>query len=148
MELLLLNTPQGLKPVYDEDYDKKKTLKIGETYKAKITMQRNPRFLGKFMSFIRASFACIPPHIQSELFHYDPELWRKQLEILVGSSEIVWNIKTETWQEQAKSISFGKMDEYEFQQLYDKVKNAAWEVLQRWGVSYKTLENAILSYDF
>jgi hypothetical protein len=40
------------------------------------------------------------------------------------------------------------MDEYEFQQLYDKVKNAAWEVLQRWGVSYKTLENAILSYDF
>jgi len=148
MELLLLNTPQGLKPVYDEDYDKKKALKIGETYKAKITLYRNPRFLAKFMSFIRASFYCIPPHIQSELFHGEPELWRKQLEILVGSSELVWNIKTNSWQEQAKSVSFGKMDEYEFSQLFDKVKNAAWEVLQKWGVDYKTLENAITSYDF
>ena len=35
MEIRLLNTPSGLKPLYDEDYDQKKKLKIGEIYKAK-----------------------------------------------------------------------------------------------------------------
>ena len=36
MILLLKNTVEGLKPLYDDDYEEKRKLKIGEVYKADI----------------------------------------------------------------------------------------------------------------
>jgi len=56
MELYLLNTSEGLKPCYDKDYDEKKKLKIGATYKAKITLARNVQFHRKYFSLI--NLAC------------------------------------------------------------------------------------------
>ena len=41
MKLLLLNTTSGLKPMYDEDYEEKQKLKIGEVYQATIKTVRN-----------------------------------------------------------------------------------------------------------
>ena len=52
MEILLLNTPEGLKPCYDRDYDEKKKLVLGKMYKAKITEPRNVGFNNKYFKMI------------------------------------------------------------------------------------------------
>lgn len=52
MKLYLLNTREGLKPMYDEDYDEKKKLKIGEVYEAEIRQPRNLRFHRKYFALL------------------------------------------------------------------------------------------------
>lgn len=56
MKLFLTNTPMGLKPVYDEDYEEKKKLKLNETYAVEITLARNLQFHRKFFVLIGIGF--------------------------------------------------------------------------------------------
>lgn len=132
MEILLYNTPHGLIPAFDEDGDKKRTLKIGETYKAKITVFRNVRFHRKYMAFMRASFACLPQKVQDEYFGGKWENWRNELELVVGSYDLVFSFETRKMEHRHRSIAFGKMGEEEFQELYDKVKNYAWTIIGKY----------------
>ncbi|GHT56798.1 hypothetical protein AGMMS49982_23820 [Bacteroidia bacterium] len=50
------NTAHGLIPCYDADYDEKKELKIGETFKAKITLARNYEFHKKYFALINCAW--------------------------------------------------------------------------------------------
>ena len=52
MILLLKNTVEGLKPLYDDDYEEKRKLKIGEVYKADIKPMkpRNLQFHRKYFA--------------------------------------------------------------------------------------------------
>lgn len=122
MELLLYNTPEGLKPCYDDDYDEKKKLKIGETYKAKITLARNVRFHRKYFALINLAW-----EYQNERtiahFRNSVELFRKTVEIAAGHCEQVYSIERREWLEIPKSIAFDKMDEAAFSDLYERVKD-------------------------
>lgn len=122
MELLLYNTPEGLKPCYDEDYDEKKKLKIGETYKAKITLVRNARFHRKYFALIRLAWEYQNERTVAH-FRNDVELFRKTVEIAAGHCEPVYNIELMAWVDIPKSIAFDKMDEAAFQDLYERVKD-------------------------
>ena len=44
MEINLMCTSAGLQPLYDEDYDEKRKLKIGKIYRAKVVVPRNGAF--------------------------------------------------------------------------------------------------------
>lgn len=122
MELLLYNTPEGLKPCYDEDYDEKKKLKIGETYRAKITLLRNARFHRKYFALIKLAWEY---QNESTIAHFrnDVELFRKTVEIAAGHCEPVYNIELKAWVDIPKSIAFDKMDEAAFRDLYERVKD-------------------------
>jgi hypothetical protein len=65
MRLRLLNTPQGLKPCYDEDYEEKRKLKLGEVYEAEIKLLRNPEFHRKFFALLNAGFSLLPERTQN-----------------------------------------------------------------------------------
>lgn len=52
MKIKLLNTSVGLKPLYDEDFEEKKKLKIGEVYEATIKRPRNLSFHRKYFGLI------------------------------------------------------------------------------------------------
>jgi hypothetical protein len=122
MELLLLNTASGLKPCYDDDYDNKKKLKIGETYKAKITLARNIHFHRKYFALINCAWELQSEAVRNH-FKENVELFRKTIEISAGHCDMVYHIALKQWVEVPKSISFEKMNEDEFNNLYERVKD-------------------------
>lgn len=122
MELLLYNTSDGLKPCYDEDYDEKKKLKIGEVYKAKITLVRNIRFHRKYFALINLAWEYQNDKVISH-FRNNIELFRKTIEIAAGHCEQVYSIERKEWLEIPKSIAFDKMDDASFIDLYERVKD-------------------------
>lgn len=125
MKLFLRNTAQGLVPEYDSDYDEKKRLKIGQTYKAEIKIARNYEFHKKYFALINCAWE-YQSERRREFFKENVEVFRKSVEIAAGNCDKVYSIKRKEWIKQAKSISFEKMDELEFRELYDKVKDVIY----------------------
>jgi hypothetical protein len=60
---------------------------------------------------------------QTEFFKNDVNQFRKTIEISAGHYDLVYSIKLKEWVEIPKSISFDKMDEFEFRELYKSVKD-------------------------
>lgn len=129
MELLLLNTPSGLKPVYDDDYDEKKRLKPGAFYKAKITLQRNPEFHKKYFALINCAWECLGE--RGQLFFKTQEGFRKTVQITAGHCEMVYSMKRCEWIEESRSIAFDKLSNDEFQRVYDGVLDVIIQLLSR-----------------
>lgn len=127
MDIYLLNTVSGLKPCTDDDYDQKKKLKIGKVYKAKITLARNYEFHKKYFALINCAWAYQDERVVSH-FKSNVDLFRKTVEIAAGNCDTVYNISMKSWTDVPKSISFDKMDEAEFSDLYDRVKDVLFSV--------------------
>lgn len=127
MILYCTNTTGGLIPNYDEDYDEKKRLKIGQIYKVKITQVRNYHFHRKYFALINCAWEYLTEK-QTFFFGENIECFRKTVEISAGNSDKVYSIDRKEWIEQAKSISFDQMDELAFSNLYDRVKDVLFAV--------------------
>ena len=128
MKLFLLNTPSGLKPCYDADFEEKKKLKIGEIYVANIKLVRNPRFHRLFMALVNLSWEYLDEKNQKG-FKNNIELWRKYLISAAGFVDVCWSPKLKEYVEYPKSISWDKMDEAEFHDLYDKVRDIVFSII-------------------
>lgn len=120
MKLNLINTVNGLIPCQDEDYEKKRKLKIGRVYQFTCKLLRNYEFHKKYFALINCAWEYLTER-QQEFFKNDIEIFRKSIEIAAGSCEIVYLIEKKEWGEIHKSIAFDKMDEAEFSELYSKV---------------------------
>lgn len=129
MKLSLYNTPGGLKPCYDEDYDEKRKLKIGEYYTAEIRLQRNPRFLRMYFALIGLAWEYLPES-QTKGFR-TKENFRKYVEIAAGCCDVIYHPKYRDWVEVPKSISFDSMDEAEFRDVYGRVKDVIFSIIGR-----------------
>ena len=127
MKLQVLNTPVGLKPLYDEDFDEKKKLKIGEVYEVTIKQPRNLPFQRKYFSLIILAWEYQNERVV-EHFHHNIELFRKTVEMAAGWCEIIYSIQRKEWIETPKSIAFDKMDNAEFTELYERVKDVLFKV--------------------
>ena len=128
MKLLLKNTREGLKPMYDDDYDEKKKLKIGEVYEATIKQPRNLSFHRKYFALLRCSWEYLNEQQQS-FFKNDLEVFRKSLEVTAGWCEPLYNIHSNEWFHAPKSISFEKMNETEFNTLYNNVRDILFNAI-------------------
>ena len=127
MKLLLLNTSEGLKPCYDEDYDNKKKLKLGVVYQVEIKKARNVEFHRKYFKLINLSWEYQNEGVVNH-FKNNVDLFRKTVEMSAGHCDTIYSIPRNEWIETPKSISFDKMDEIEFQDLYDRVKDVLFTV--------------------
>ncbi len=127
MKLLLLNTTEGLKPCYDEDYDNKKKLKLGVVYQAEIKKARNVEFHRKYFKLINLSWEYQNEGVVKH-FKNNVDLFRKTVEMSAGHCDTIYSITRSEWIETPKSISFDKMDEIEFQTLYENVKDVLFSV--------------------
>ena len=96
MEILLLNTPEGLKPCYDRDYDEKKKLVLGKMYKAKITEPRNVGFNNKYFKMIDLAWEYQNEKV-CEHFKNDVKRFRKTVEVAAGHCDTVFNLRTKEW---------------------------------------------------
>lgn len=143
MKLTLLNTPQGLKPCYDADYEEKKRLKLGEYYQAEIKLQRNPEFHRKYFALVNAAYELLPGRI-AEGFR-TVENFRKYLEVAAGHCDTFFSPKVGGWVEIPATISFDKMDQAEFEDLYKRVRDVIDTILQPY-ISDVDFERVLLNF--
>ena len=122
MEINLIKTISGLAP-YDPDseswYNK---LKIGNVVHSDFRKYRHPIFHRKYFALLNIGFENWEPgEINSKygVPEKNFERFRKDIAILAGYFDLVIRLDG-TSRPEAQSISFAKMDESEFQDLYSK----------------------------
>lgn len=143
MKLIVVNTPRGLVPYGDDDYDQKRKLKIGECYTVDVKVARNIDFHRKYFAMISYSWEFLNEQ-ESERFK-TKENFRKYLEIAAGHCEIIYHPKLQEFVEIPKSISFGSMDNTSFNDLYKRVKEVVFSIIGS-RVSEAEFERLLLDF--
>ena len=115
--------------MYDDDYDAKKRLKFDEVYRVDIVKARNIDFHRKYFALINIGWEYLNEE-QTKFFNYDREGFRKCVQIAAGYYTLTYSIKRKEWVEESVSISFEKMDELEFQDLYNKVRDVIFSLIE------------------
>ena len=135
MKFYCLNTATGLKPLYDSDFDEKKKLKIGETYAVEIKKERNFEFLKKFFALIKLG------HENTKLKGIPFDAYRAYVTMKAGYADVYETPRGKF--ALPKSISFAKMDETEFQKLYD---GSIQIIMNDIGSDRETIERELLNF--
>lgn len=143
MELFLMNTAQGLKPMYDEDYDEKKRLRIGQVYKAKIVVPRNIDLHRKYFSMISCAWDLLTE--KARVFFGNKESFRKTVQVAAGYCERVYNLDMKSWMEIPRSIAFDKMNGDEFEELYRDVREVLLTVFLK-HITIEQFEETLINY--
>lgn len=117
MKLLMSKQLNGqLKPCYDSDAELLKKIKAGDEVEITLTKPRNIKFHRKFFALINLVF-------QNQEIYNNPEHLRYDLTIEAGFYDVTYNWLGEEIK-RAKSISFAKMEEPEFAELYNRFSDA------------------------
>ena len=121
-EIYIQKTLSGWLPADDESKEYHKKRKIGSLQRVNVTNVRNPLFHRKYFALLNIGFDnWTPPKIES--VHGDPvknfDSFRKDIAILCGYYHVVIRLDG-TSRIVADSISFSKMDNDEFEKLYNK----------------------------
>ncbi len=113
MEIILIKTLNGsFKPAYDCDYENAKKIKVNEPYVFSYKKPRNLRFHKKFFGLLNLVY-------QNQERYNNIDHLRRDLIIEAGFYDVRYNFQgVETFE--PKSISFAKMDENEFSDLYNR----------------------------
>lgn len=127
MKLLVVNTPRGLVPLGDDDYEEKKKLKLGQTYSVEVKVVRNVDFHRKYFALIAYAWEFLNEQ-ETERFK-DKENFRKYIEIAAGHCEIIFHPRLQEFVEIPKSIAFAKMDNTAFSDLYGRVKDVIFSII-------------------
>lgn len=143
MKLNLLCTQQGLVPMYDEDYDLKKRLKIGQSYVADVKVARNVGFHRKYWALLNAAWSLLPERTSNGFRSL--EGFRSYVIVAAGFYELYFNPRLKEFVEVPRSISFEKMDEVEFSELYDRSKDVIWSIIGRY-VSEEDFERCLINF--
>lgn len=127
MKLLVINTPRGLLPLGDDDYEQKRKLKLGETYSVEVKVVRNVDFHRKYFALIAYAWEFLNEQ-ETERFK-DKENFRKYIEIAAGHCEVIFHPRLQEFVEIPKSIAFAKMDNTAFSDLYGRVKDVIFSII-------------------
>ena len=129
MKILLYNDYGHLKPLYDADFESKNKLKLGSTYQATIKLARNVDFHRKYFKLISIAWELMGEKTHD--FFKNSDGFRKSIEITAGWYTPIYNINLNEWVQAPKSISFDSMDQEEFNELYERVKDVIWDLLEQ-----------------
>ncbi len=127
MKLLVINTPRGLVPLGDDDYEQKRKLKLGETYSVEVKVVRNVDFHRKYFALIAYAWEFLTEQ-ETDKFK-DKDNFRKYIEIAAGHCEVIFHPRLQEFVEIPKSIAFGKMDNTAFSDLYGRVKDVIFSII-------------------
>lgn len=127
MKLLVVNTPRGLVPLGDDDYEEKKKLKLGQTYSVEVKVARNVDFHRKYFALISYAWEFLNEQ-ETEKFR-TKENFRKYVEVAAGHCDVIFHPRLQEYVEIPKSISFGKMDNTEFSDLYKRAKDVIFSII-------------------
>lgn len=143
MKIKVVNTPFGLKPLYDEDLDEKKKLKLGEVYQAEIRLVRNYQFHKKAFALLNLAWAYLPERTQNGFRSIDG--FRAYITVAAGYYDLYFNPRLREFVEVPKSWAFDSMDNAEFGDFYEKVKDVIWGILGKW-VTPEEFEKNLMNF--
>lgn len=143
MKLLVVSTPRGLVPLGDDDYEEKKKLKLGQTYSVEVKVARNVDFHRKYFALISYAWEFLNEQ-ETERFR-TKENFRKYVEVAAGHCDVIFHPRLQEYVEIPKSISFGKMDNAEFSDLYKRVKDVIFSIIGN-RVSQDQFERLLLDF--
>lgn len=135
-ELVLTKAPGGaLIPVDPQAVEFIGKLKLGQGVTAAIKRHRNPAFHRKFFALLNLAYDAWEPTVatyKGQVVGKNFDQFRNDVLCLAGHFEMAVNLRGET-RVTAKSISFGAMDQDEFESVYNSVANV---ILQRILTNY------------
>ena len=143
MKFLVTNTPRGLVPLDDDDYEEKKKLKLGQTYSVEIKVARNVDFHRKYFALIAYAWEFL--NEQETATFKSKDNFRKYLEISAGHCDVIFHPRLQEFVEIPKSISFGSMDNTAFSELYERVKDAVFSIIGN-RVSEQEFERLLIDF--
>lgn len=136
MEVLLTKTLQGmLLPADEIEAEKLTRFAHGEILRAEVKLMRNSKFHRKFMALLRVGFDAFTPVQEHKGYVVQKEFeqFREDVTIAAGYYTVKARLNG-TVTVRAKSISFGKMKQETFEQLYSNVANVLLQtVLKRYS---------------
>ena len=124
-----------LAPLDELESEELKSLKNGEQYEIEIIRTRNPAFHRKVFAFFKFCFNHWAAD-KTEWRYFDErtqfEAFRKDLTILAGFKDVCWSINAKEGKPVearfvAKSLSYGNMEQDEFERCYSALINAAMQ---------------------
>ena len=127
MKINCLCTAHGLIPLYDDDYDNKKRLKVGEVYETDVKIKRNYELLQKAHALVNAAWSLL--NEREHAAWRSKEGFRSYLTVTAGFYDVYFNPRLQEFVEVPSSWSFDKMEEHDFQRLYERLKDAIFAVL-------------------
>lgn len=117
----------SLLPLDEREKEALKSLKTGEQYEIEIIRTRNPAFHRKVFAFFNFCFEHWAAD-KTEWAFFDErkqfDTFRKNLTVLAGYKEVSYTIDGRVRVE-AQSLSYGNMDQAEFELCYSALINAA-----------------------
>ena len=116
----LIRTPTGLIPGDSETADYLGKVRVGDTLNVEFRLARNPAFHRKYFALLKYGYDHWSPElpvVHGEQAQKNFTRFRKDIVILTGRFERDVRLDGSVRLE-AKSISFGRMDEAEFESLY------------------------------
>jgi len=126
MKILLTKTPLGFIPAFDSDYEEAKKIGNGNTIEATIKKKRNILFHRKYFALLKCIFHNLPEKYNDSIRNIDDLL--VAVKFATGHIRKVFGLNGEV-NEIPLSISFDKMDDYEFQDIYNDTLNILCEFL-------------------
>ena len=135
MQITLIKTLSGFKLAYNSDHEMVKKIPLNEPIVYDWKKPRNYKFHKKFFALLNLVYE------NQEQFNNIDRL-RSQLTIKAGYYETFFDIDG-VEQFEAKSISFAKMDEAEFSELYSRIIDV---VVQWLGVDKEDILTEIEQY--
>ncbi len=124
MEINFIKKPGGLVPSLDNDVEKFRRFKNGEVVKGEFTVPRNSAFHRKYMALLNIGYDAWNEDHKNKDRSF--ERFRKDIVILAGYYDYSFGPRGGMTVE-AKSISFAKMNEEDFEKLYSKTINVLLE---------------------
>lgn len=108
-------------------------LKSGEGAWVEVKKCRNPKFHRKFFALLNLAFEAWEPEegakeYRGQAIAKNFDRFREDVTILAGHYEATYNIRGDV-RLRAKSIAFGSMDDFEFNDLYRDVFNVCWDMV-------------------
>ncbi len=136
MKITLIKTLNGtFKLAYNSDYNLAKKVPLNEPIVFEWSKPRNLRFHKKFFALLNMVY-------ENQEQYNNIEHLRKDLTISAGYYDLRFNIEGVEVQE-AKSISFAKMDDLEFSEFYNRIV----DVVVKWlGIDKQEIIDNIEQY--
>ena len=127
MKLNCVNTSVGLVPMYPEDWDERKRLRLGEVYSVEVKPQRNLAFHRKYFALVKTAWEYLPEQTSNGFRSMDA--FRKYCEVAAGYYDPFFSPVRGEFVEVPRSIAFDRMDDAEFSELYERVKDVIWGII-------------------
>lgn len=122
MRMAVCVTPQGLVPWGECDYEIFKRLREGDEYYVDVKISRNGAFHRKYMKLFSVAWEYLTEK-QQRFFKGNIDVFRKTIEVSAGHCDMIYSIERREWVEVPKSVSFSSLEQKDFEELYERVKD-------------------------